>query len=238
VDHGVGKDGVVPVLTALVVDGDPQARRRLAGLLELTGWQVHEAAGVDDALRREADIEPDLVVTDLLGGAGPALLRRLRASGSRARFLVVAEQLGATTADDVRTEALAAGALAVLAKPLGPRLLLDFLRSRTTGPTAQEKPARIDDVDDLHDDDVDAALMDRLQEMYVNALPGRLSAISTGARSGDVVALASAASTLAGTSGQLGHPEVASVCRAIAADARRGILAHSRLVELRELARA
>jgi hypothetical protein len=78
--------------------------------------------------------------------------------------------------------------------------------------------------------------MDRLQEMYVNALPGRLSAITTGARSGDAVALASAASTLAGTSGQLGHPEVASVCRAIAADARRGILAHSRLVELRALA--
>jgi CheY-like chemotaxis protein len=231
---------MVHVLTALVVADDAQARRRIAGLLELAGWQVHEAAGVGEALRREREIEPDLVVTDLLGGAGPALLRRLRASGSQARFLVVADDLGPdlddTTADAVRTEALAAGALAVLAEPVGPRLLLDFLRSRTTGPTAQDQPAPIQDVDDLHDDDVDAALMDRLQEMYVNALPGRLSAITTGARSGDPVALASAAHTLAGTSGQLGHPEVASICRAIAADARRGILAHSRLVELRELA--
>ena len=72
----------------------------------------------------------------------------------------------------------------------------------------------------------------------MSALPRRLSAITTGARSGDAAALASAAHTLAGTSGQLGHPEVASVCRAIASDARRGILAHARLVQLRQLAAA
>ena len=41
--------------------------------------------------------------------------------------------------------------------------------------------------------------------------------------------------TLAGTSGQLGHPEVASICRAIAADARRGVMAHARVVELQAL---
>ena len=221
------------MLTALVVDADPQARRQIADLLALTGWQVHEAHGLADAMHRAATAEPDLVVTDLLGTDGPALLRRLRGTGSQARFLVVADDV----TDAVRAAAAAAGALAV-AKPLGPRLLLDFLRSRTTGPAAQELPSVIRDVDDLDDDDVDADLMDHLQEMYVNALPGRVSAITSGARSGDVDALASAANTLAGTSGQLGHPELASVCRAIAADARRGILAHARLVQLRDLARA
>jgi CheY-like chemotaxis protein len=241
-DGAVGADGVVPVLTALVVDDQPEARRHVAALLELAGWQAHEAAGVREALSQAPALDPDLVVTDLLGGAGTALLRRLRVQGSEARFLVMAD----AATDEARREAAAAGALACLAKPLGPRLLLDFLRSRTTGPTAQEnlaqihpteiRPTEIHEVDDLHDDDVDADLMDRLQEMYVNALPGRLSAITTGARSGDATALASAAHTLAGTSGQLGHPEVASVCRAIASDARRGILAHSRLVELRALA--
>jgi DNA-binding NarL/FixJ family response regulator len=220
------------LLSALVVDADPQARGRTADLLCLAGWQVHEAHGITDAVQQAAVRELDLVVTDLLGSAGPALLRRLRTTGSRARFLVVADDVTAA----VRAEAAAAGALAV-SKPLGPRFLLDFLRSRTTGPAAQDLPSAIHDVDDLDDDDLDAALMDRLQEMYVNALPGRLSAITSGARSGDVTALASAAHTLAGTSGQLGHPEVASVCQAIAADARRGILAHSRLVQLRDLAR-
>ena len=226
-------DGMVPLSTALVVDADPQARRQIAGLLRMAGWQVHEAQGITDAVHQAAVREFDLVVTDLLGTAGPALLRRLRGTGSRARFLVVADDV----TDDVRAEAAAAGALAV-AKPLGPRFLLDFLRSRATGPAAQALPSAIHELDDLDDDDVDAELMDRLQEMYVTALPGRLSAITSGARSGDIDALASAANTLAGTSGQLGHPEVASVCQAIAADARRGILAHARLVELRHLARA
>jgi CheY-like chemotaxis protein len=227
------------VLTALVVDDEPEARRGVAALLAMAGWQVREAAGVGDALRQALDADAghdlDLVVTDLLGGAGLALLRRLRAHGSRAHFLVVAVDATA----DARAEAAAAGALAVLAKPLGPRVLLDFLRRRGTAPVAAQAAAPlapIASVDDLHDDDVDAELLDRLQEMYVSALPRRLSAITTGARTGDAAALASAAQTLAGTSGQLGHPEVASVCRAIASDARRGILAHSRLVELRAAA--
>lgn len=38
----------------------------------------------------------------------------------------------------MRAEAKAAGALATLDKPVGARILLDFLRSRTTGLTAQD----------------------------------------------------------------------------------------------------
>jgi hypothetical protein len=72
----------------------------------------------------------------------------------------------------------------------------------------------------------------------VARLPGRLTAIASGARSGDPVAVASAAFTLAGTSGQLGYREVASLCQAIARDARRGVVAHSRLAELRLLTNA
>ncbi|RBY95812.1 hypothetical protein DQ237_11720 [Blastococcus sp. TF02-8] len=126
---------------------------------------------------------------------------------------------------------------------LVPGTLLDFLRDRTTGPAAQAElppvvgPAQLDD-SDLHDDDLDAELMDRLQEMYRNALPARLSAISSHTVAGDAPGVASAATTLAGTSGQLGHPEVASICRAIASDARRGVLAHSRVQELQALAGA
>ena len=116
----------------------------------------------------------------------------------------------------------------------GTRPLLAFLRDRATGPAAQE----IRDIEDLHDADLDAELMDRLQEMYRTALPGRLSAIAAGARSGDSAAVASAAYTLAGTSGQLGHPDVAAACREIAADARRGVLAHARLARLSALARS
>jgi hypothetical protein len=78
--------------------------------------------------------------------------------------------------------------------------------------------------------------MDRLQRRYAAALPDRLTAIADGARTGDAVALARASATLAGTSAQLGHPEVAAVCQAIAQDARRGVLAHELVVELRTVA--
>jgi CheY-like chemotaxis protein len=224
------------VLTALVVDDEPDARRRVAGLLRLGGWQVSEAADAQDALRQAACSEFDLVVTDVSmpGENGPAMLRRMRRNGSTARFLVVTSD----PTDDVRAASVAAGAMACLAKPVEARILLDFLRSRTTGLAAQDTLSDVRDWDDLHDEDVDAELMGRLQEMYVSALPGRLSAIASGTRSGDAPAVVSAAHTLAGTSGQLGHPEVASICRAIAADARRGVMAHARVVRLQELATA
>ncbi|HEY4603913.1 MAG TPA: response regulator [Blastococcus sp.] len=225
----------LPVLTALVVDDEPDARRRVAGLLRLGGWRVREAAGANDALRLAATEDLDLVVTDVAmpGQDGLTMLRRLRVNGSRARFLVVT----AEPTDEVRAASAASGAMACLAKPVEARILLDFLRSRTTGPAAEGALSEIQELDDMHDD-VDAELMDRLQEIYVNALPARLSAIATSTRSGDTTAVASAAHTLAGTSGQLGHPEVASVCQAIAADARRGVLAHARVVHLQALALA
>jgi CheY-like chemotaxis protein len=225
------------VLTALVVDDEPDARRRVAGLLRLGGWQVREAANAEDAMRQSVVADFDLVVTDVSmpGEHGPAMLRRMRRNGSTARFLVVTSD----PTDDVRAESVAAGAMACLAKPVEAGILLDFLRSRTTGLAAQGKLEAVRDTDDVpDDDDLDAELMDRLQEMYVSALPARLSAIARSTTSGDAPGVVSAAHTLAGTSGQLGHPEVASICRAIAADARRGVMAHARVVELQALALA
>jgi CheY-like chemotaxis protein len=227
------------MLTALVVDDHADARRRLTGLLRLGGWQILEAADAESALRRAATTDHDLVVTEarLSGESGAAMLRRMRRNGSTARFLVVT----ADPTDDVRAEATAAGALACLAKPVDADLLLNFLRSRTTGPAAQDssRPLHepLHDLDDFDEDYLDAELMERLHEMYVEALPGRLSDIAQCTTAGDTVRLVDAAHTLAGTSGQLGHPDVEAVCQAIAADARRGILAHARLVQLRELAR-
>ena len=224
------------MLTALVVDDEPDARRRVAGLLRLGGWVVSQAANAQDAVRQAVATDFDLVVTDVSmpGQNGPAMLRRMRLNGSRARFLVVTSDPTA----EVRAESVEAGAMACLAKPVEARILLDFLRRRTTGPTAQDTLSEVHEWDDLHDDDLDLELMDRLQEMYVRALPERLSAIASGTRSGNAPAVVSAAHTLAGTSGQLGHPLVASVCRAIAADARRGVMAHARVVQLQALALA
>ncbi|MGY1688552.1 response regulator [Geodermatophilus sp. SYSU D01105] len=218
------------MLTALVVDADDTDRARVAGLLRVTGWQVREAAGTREALTLARRLDLDLVVADLAASPGetPALLRRLRLAGCRAHLVVVA---GDSTPED-RAAALAAGAVACLPEPVGAELLLDFLRDRTPAP----QPGT--DIGDLDDADVDADVMDRLQDLYLSALPDRLTAIADGARSGDAASLARASTTLAGASAQLGHPEVAEVCRAIARDARRGILAHDLVVELRSVAGA
>jgi DNA-binding NarL/FixJ family response regulator len=222
------------VLTALVIDASPIARRQVTGLLELAGWGVHEAGDAEDARWLSAATTPDLVVTaaTVLGvESGAALLRELRRAGSTARFLVVT----AEPTDSQRAAATAAGALACLAAPVDAHLLLDLVRTRTA-PAAQPAGAAMVDVEDLHDADLDADLIERLQGMYDTALPTRFSAIDRSVRAGDPRAVVDAAHTLAGTSGQLGHPEVASVCQAIASDARRGIMAHALVSQLAGLA--
>ena len=79
------------MLTALVVDADALARRRVIGLLRLGGWDVQEASDVAAALRMAGSTSYDLVVTDVTvaGEDGLELLRRLRRDGSHARFVVV-----------------------------------------------------------------------------------------------------------------------------------------------------
>ena len=220
------------MLNALVVDSDATARDQVADLLCLGGWAVQQTAGPVDAVRHALITDVDLVVTEavLPGGSGTEMLRQMRRNGSRARFVVVTADPTATT----RADAAAAGALVTLAKPMTARALLDFLRSRTTGPAAQ---ADVPPADAVAEDLLDPALMSRLHDIYADALPDRLSAIDRHTRTGNASAVASAAQTLAGTSGQLGHPEVATVCQAIAADARRGVLAHSRVAQLHALAR-
>jgi CheY-like chemotaxis protein len=223
------------MLTALVVDDEVEARTEIADLLRLGGWQVREAADAAEALRQTVFSDPDLVVTDMAmpGCSGTAMLHRLRRRGSRARFVVITQDGSA----EVREESAAAGAEACLVKPVGPRVLMNFLHDRATGAVVQELLTPVHEVDDLHDVDVDGHLEDRLLDLYAGALAGRVSAVVDGSRSGDVRAVTAAADALAGTSGQLGHEHVADVCRAIAADARRGVLAHARVEELRALAR-
>ncbi len=222
------------MLTALVVDDEAEARAEIADLLRLGGWQVREAADAAEALQQSVFSDPDLVVTDMAmpGCSGTAMLHRLRRRGSRARFVVITQDSSA----EVREESAAAGAEACLVKPVGPQVLMNFLHNRATGAVVQGL-VPVHEVDDLHDVDVDGHLEDRLLDMYAGALAGRVSAIIDSARFGNVRAVTAAADTLAGTSGQLGHADVAEICRAIAADARRGVLAHARVEELRALAR-
>ena len=72
-------------------------------------------------------------------------------------------------------------------------------------------------------------------EMFLGVLPHRLSAIAMGAQAGDAAAVAAAAETLAAAGQRVGHVEVSFLSSAIAREARRGHVTHSRLVALVEL---
>ncbi|TFV86029.1 response regulator [Blastococcus sp. CT_GayMR16] len=213
------------VLTALVVDDSFASRTRITMLLHLGGWRVHQAVGTEDALRLAALLQPDLVVTDMVmrQGHGATLMRRLREQGSAARFLVVA----ARRTHQTRALAAAAGALACLAKPVDPRLFVDVMRGLAPSALA---PARADVAPQPAQE-----IGPQAEEMFLSALPHRLSAIAISAQAGDAAAVAVAADALGTASDRLGHAEIAFLSNSIARDARRGTVSHGRLVALVEL---
>jgi CheY-like chemotaxis protein len=226
---GAGSASAPPVLTALVVDDSFAARARITMLLQLGGWRVHQVVGTEDALRAAPLIRPDLVVTDMVmrNGHGATLMRRLREEGCTARFLVVA----ARRTQQTRALASSAGALACLAKPVDPRLFVDVMRGLAPGGTPV--PSRGDDRGPAATTAEETGA--RAGEMYRSALPHRLSTIAISAQQGNAAAVAVAAEALASASDRLGHAEVAFVSSAIAQEARRGTVAHGRLVKLVDL---
>jgi CheY-like chemotaxis protein len=210
-------------LIALVVDDSFAARHRVSTLLRLGGWHVHQAVGTEGALRVAAQVRPDLVVTDMVmrNGHGATLMRKLREQGSTAHFVVVTKRRTA----QVRALAAGAGALACLAKPIEPRLFVDVMRGLAPD-TPPARPAAAQTVtlgEDSHDRDA---------EMYLSALPHRLASIASSAQQGDAAAVSVAADVLATASGRLGHAEIAFLAHAVAGEARRGVVAHSRLMTL------
>jgi hypothetical protein len=114
-----------------------------------------------------------------------------------------------------------------------PARLLAFLEERTTPP---EEAAPQRDAVPLREPavSVDPGLLARLRAAHAEALPGRLAAVTGAARAGDARALAAGAGALAGSSAQLGDPEVARLSGAIAAQARRGVVAAALVAELTE----
>jgi CheY-like chemotaxis protein len=211
------------VRTALVVDDSAAARHRAATLLRLGGWEVVEAVGTDAALRMAEIVDFDLVVTEMAmrNGHGATLMRKLRESGSRARFLVTASR----RTHQVRALASSAGAVACLPKPVDPRVFVDVMHglAAVVGTPVETVVAPSTAAADLRE---------RAAEMFLSGLPHRLASMAAGAREGDAVTVAHLADQLATDSARMDLTEVARAAHAVAEDARRGVVARSRLMEL------
>jgi len=99
----------------LVVDDDEEILALLDEILSKEGYQVQTAADADSALRLVAQMEPDLVITDIQmpGMDGMALLSELRTRAPHA-FVILATAYGSlkTAVDGIK-----AGAFDYLGKP-------------------------------------------------------------------------------------------------------------------------
>jgi len=111
----------------LVVDDEPPMRAALKRALELGGFDVALAADGAQGLATAAELDPDLVVLDVLmpGLDGLEVCRALRARGDRTPILM----LTARDAVSDRVEGLEAGADDYLVKPFALEELLARVRA-------------------------------------------------------------------------------------------------------------
>jgi signal transduction histidine kinase/CheY-like chemotaxis protein len=120
-----GYEGSLRVV--LLADDDPDNRALVAQFLESVGFRVEAVADGREALNRLASIRPDIVLTDLVMPLldGMALVRAIRACDSTRRIPVIA--LSASASEYTREEAIQAGCVAFLPKPVRLNELLEAI---------------------------------------------------------------------------------------------------------------
>jgi two-component system KDP operon response regulator KdpE len=127
----------------LVVDDERQILRALKVILRDAGYDVAEAASVEEALDVASVRPPDAAIIDLMlpDGSGVELCRRLR-EWTQMPILV----LSAVGEEDAKVEALEAGADDYVTKPFGTRELVARLGAalRRAGDTPGEPAIEVD----------------------------------------------------------------------------------------------
>jgi len=113
----------------LVVDDHESMRLIISTMLRAFGFNLlAEASDGDDALRKLAAFEPDLIITDLRmpGKGGLELVETLRSRDDAPRVPVI--MVTGHASESVIRAALAAGADQFLAKPITGRHLAERIR--------------------------------------------------------------------------------------------------------------
>ncbi len=112
----------------LVVDDDEFIRALIGINLELEGFEVHQAAGGEEALQMAAELVPDVVVLDVMMPQldGIEVARRLRAAPATCGIRLVLLSARAQAADVRRGED--SGVDAYVTKPFEPEDLVGVIR--------------------------------------------------------------------------------------------------------------
>jgi FixJ family two-component response regulator len=110
-----------------IVDDDKWVLRSLERLMKASGFEVQTFISAEDFLQSGNDSKPICVILDigLPGMSGLDLQRRLSAEGRQLPVIFVS----AHDEPEMRTEALAWGAIAFLGKPFNDKALLDAVNS-------------------------------------------------------------------------------------------------------------
>ncbi|UCD25124.1 MAG: sigma-54-dependent Fis family transcriptional regulator [Gemmatimonadota bacterium] len=107
----------------LIVDDEKNMRRMLRAILEEESYDVHDVEGGKDALATCIEVEPDVILLDLVMEPGPdglAVLEQLRTQHPDPAVIMMS---GKATLDDA-VKATKLGAFQFLEKPLTPERLL------------------------------------------------------------------------------------------------------------------
>lgn len=120
-------------LRILLVEDDAEIRRILRRSLKDEGYEVHEAANGDEALRAFQAEPFDLVVTDILMPErdGLEIIVSIRREVPGTKIIAIS---GAPNQDLFLDNAAGLGAARVLAKPFSPRQLTALVKEMTSGP--------------------------------------------------------------------------------------------------------
>jgi DNA-binding response OmpR family regulator len=115
--------------TILVIEDDPGQQEIYRMALELAGFQVVVRGQADAGLRWLEQIQPDLILLDLMlpGKSGVEMLSeiRQRPNGQEAAIIVVS-----AIADSERAKLAPFSVHAILEKPLAPRELIAAVKAK------------------------------------------------------------------------------------------------------------
>jgi CheY-like chemotaxis protein len=113
------------VKKVLIIDDDILARATMALILEGAGYQVTTAEDGKKGLRRMREVEPDLIITDIImpNKEGMETIQEILADRPQAKIIAVSGG-GRTSNGEFLRLAKALGASEVLAKPFEPEALI------------------------------------------------------------------------------------------------------------------
>src|SRR5712691_13215012 len=112
----------------LVVDDNDAGLLLVTSVLEMEGFRIASAGSAEDVLEQLGVQTPDLILMDvqLPGQDGLSLTRQLKADPATASIPIVALTAHAMATD--REQAMAAGCIGYISKPIETRTLGDLIR--------------------------------------------------------------------------------------------------------------